>query len=170
MPYFADITASGPVMHRLFPDDVGVLEAPGRPIPVGIASEVGHDERGRALWRLRIAGSLIPGLWFIVDRTFLAADADSSWPPIDSTHSISGDDGPDHEPISPQNGRFYSQSRPDSPEEHLTACPDDVSPVAGAPMGLQFRLGQPQEMRRDLPGEFIDAGLSGRDAAPGAGD
>src|SRR4051812_14512417 len=78
MPYFADITASGPVTHRLFSDDIGVLEATDIFTLVftlvGTASQVGHDGRGLALWRLRIAGALIPGLLCIVDRLFFAAD------------------------------------------------------------------------------------------------
>jgi hypothetical protein len=58
-------------MYRDTPPTAGVLESPGNPTPIGQAVEAGWTENGVALWRLRIRGVAVPGLWSIIDRQFI---------------------------------------------------------------------------------------------------
>ena len=55
------------------PGSIGVLEASGHFMPVGEAHCVTWDERGLAVWTLRIDGQEIPGRWVIIGREFLPA-------------------------------------------------------------------------------------------------
>jgi len=52
--YFANISQRGPVKYgnRLIPGSIGVLEAPDKFMPIGMASEIGRTEDGLALWKL----------------------------------------------------------------------------------------------------------------------
>jgi len=56
------------------PGWIGVLEAPDRPMPIGIASAIGRTEDGLAVWGLRVHGAEVPGRWVIVDRRFVAVE------------------------------------------------------------------------------------------------
>ena len=59
--YFAHVTASAPVRYGQFPFAIGVLEAPDKFMPIGMASESGRTEDGLALWRLTAHGADLPG-------------------------------------------------------------------------------------------------------------
>jgi hypothetical protein len=50
------------------PAAIGVLETRAHPVPIGIATVVGWDEDGVALWKLTVRGAEVPGLWVVVDR------------------------------------------------------------------------------------------------------
>ena len=52
------------------PGSIGVLEALDKFMPIGEASCRTHDEKGLAVWTLRIGKEGIPGGWVIVDREF----------------------------------------------------------------------------------------------------
>jgi hypothetical protein len=39
-------------------------------MPIGIASCIGWDTAGLAVWRLTVDGDDVPGRWVIVDREF----------------------------------------------------------------------------------------------------
>jgi hypothetical protein len=44
--YFAHISAAGPIRYGQFPFAIGVLEALDKPMPIGMASEIGRTEGG----------------------------------------------------------------------------------------------------------------------------
>jgi hypothetical protein len=70
-PFYANAgPARGPLMDRDVPGAIGVLEAPDRLMPVGMALPVGWGAGGVALWRLTLRGVDLPGRWFLVDRRF----------------------------------------------------------------------------------------------------
>jgi hypothetical protein len=71
--YFAHISLNGPVKYGQVPSTIDVLEALDNPMPIGMAMCHGWGMDGLALWRLRIGGQEIPGLWIIVDREFRRA-------------------------------------------------------------------------------------------------
>jgi hypothetical protein len=64
------------VRYNQFPFSIGVLEAPDRAMPIGMASCVGWDGRGLAVWRLTIRGADVLGRWVIIDRRFVGDDSD----------------------------------------------------------------------------------------------
>jgi hypothetical protein len=68
--YFAHLSAAGPIRYGQFPFSIGVLAAPDKLMPIGMASEVGWTEDGLALWNLTVHGAEIPGRWVIGDREF----------------------------------------------------------------------------------------------------
>jgi len=68
--YFAHISQKGPVRYGDVPGSIGVLEAPAKPMPIGEAHCLTWDEKGLAVWTLRIGKEEIPGRWVIVDREF----------------------------------------------------------------------------------------------------
>jgi hypothetical protein len=68
--YFTNASASGPVRYGQLPGSIGVLEALDKPMPIRIASCIGWDRAGLAVWRLAIRGADLPGRWIIVDRVF----------------------------------------------------------------------------------------------------
>ena len=70
MRYLAHISQVGAVKYGQLPGSIGVLEASDRFMPVGEAHCVTWDERGLAVWELRIGGHEIPGYFVIVDREF----------------------------------------------------------------------------------------------------
>jgi hypothetical protein len=75
---FARISASGPVRYGQLPGSVGVLEALDKPMPLGIASCIGWEPAGLAVWRLSIDDQDVPGRWIIVDRKFRPVEACAS--------------------------------------------------------------------------------------------
>jgi hypothetical protein len=68
--YFAHINVAVPVRYDQIPGSIGVLEAPDKPMPVGMANCTGWDPAGLAVWRLTVEGAEVPGWWVIVDREF----------------------------------------------------------------------------------------------------
>jgi hypothetical protein len=74
--YFTNASASGPIRYGQLPGSIGVLEALDKPMPIGIASEIGRTEGGLAVWGLAIDGADVPGRWVIIDRQFVAIDGD----------------------------------------------------------------------------------------------
>ena len=75
MAYFTHATPdSGP---RLYTDTSDLLDVrPHRDGPgvIGMATCVGWIPGGVALWRLKIDGDDLPGLWVVVDREFRPAE------------------------------------------------------------------------------------------------
>jgi len=72
--YFTNVSTSGPVRYGQLPGSIGVLEAIDKPMPIGIASEVGWTDDGLAVWWLRVHGADILGRWVIIDRRFVPVD------------------------------------------------------------------------------------------------
>jgi len=72
--YFAHITRAGPIRDNQFPFSIGVLEAPDKPMPIGIASEIGRTEGGLAVWGLNVHGADVPGRWVIIDGRFVPVE------------------------------------------------------------------------------------------------
>jgi hypothetical protein len=71
MRYYANYGPDhGPLLYGRVPGAIGVLEAPDKPMPIGMATSVGWDRNGPALWRLTIHDAEVPGLWVVVDREF----------------------------------------------------------------------------------------------------
>ena len=68
--YFAQISALGPIRYGQTPGSIGVLGAIDQPMPIGEASCRTYNEKGLAVWTLRIGKQEIPGRWVIVDREF----------------------------------------------------------------------------------------------------
>ena len=74
MRYFVNVGPErGPILHLDTAGAIGVTEAPGRRMPVGLALRTGWDAAGRALWRLVMHGENVPGCWLVVDREFQPA-------------------------------------------------------------------------------------------------
>jgi hypothetical protein len=72
--YFAHISAAGPVRYGQFPFAIGVLESPDKPMPIGMASEIGRTEGGLAVWGLHVHDADVPGRWVIIDRRFVPVE------------------------------------------------------------------------------------------------
>src|SRR5262249_43265445 len=49
---------------------IAVLEAPYKLTPIGVATCVGVDVRGHAVWTLNVRDADVPGRWIVVDRQF----------------------------------------------------------------------------------------------------
>jgi hypothetical protein len=74
VPYFTNAGPErGPVRYHHLPSAIGVLAAPDRHMPIGMAFEIGRTADGLAVWRLVIDGDDIQGRWVIVDREFRPA-------------------------------------------------------------------------------------------------
>jgi hypothetical protein len=74
MPYFSSMgPRSGPILWRNGLAAIGVLEALGARMPIGMALSAGSDENGLALWTLTVGGDEVPGLWVVMDREFRPA-------------------------------------------------------------------------------------------------
>jgi hypothetical protein len=58
----------GPYSYRNAPAAIDVLEAPDRPMPIGVARPIGPDGAGLAVWKLTVRDAELPGLWTVVDR------------------------------------------------------------------------------------------------------
>jgi hypothetical protein len=50
-----------------------VLKAPRDEVPIGLATCVGQDGAGVAIWRLTIHGAELPGGWIVASRKFCPA-------------------------------------------------------------------------------------------------
>jgi hypothetical protein len=68
--YFAHISAAGRVRYGQVPGSIGVLDAPDKPMPIGMANCAGWDPARLAVWRLTVEGADVPGRWVIVNREF----------------------------------------------------------------------------------------------------
>jgi hypothetical protein len=73
--YFANVgPARGPVLYRTVPGAIDVLEAPDKPMPIGMALSLGRDAAGCALgcalWALVVHDEVVRGRWVIVNREF----------------------------------------------------------------------------------------------------
>jgi hypothetical protein len=75
MAYFTNAgPKSGPFLHRdTMGAAIGVLKAPDKLMPIGVALPVGWDDSGVELWRISIGNAEQPGLWIVVDREFRLA-------------------------------------------------------------------------------------------------
>ena len=73
MTFYAHMGQCGPIKRGRLPGSIGVLEAPDKFTPIGIAHRVRWGERGIAIWRLIVNGTELPGEWIIVDRQFVPA-------------------------------------------------------------------------------------------------
>jgi hypothetical protein len=69
--YFTDAGPfRGPLLHGIWPDAIGVLEALDKPMPIGQALFVGVDAAGLAVWELVIHDAIVPGRWIVIDHDF----------------------------------------------------------------------------------------------------
>ena len=75
MEYFTNASGLGPVRYGQLPVSIGVLEALDKPMPIGIATCIGWDRAGLAVWRLTVEGDDVPGRWIIFDREFRPVEA-----------------------------------------------------------------------------------------------
>jgi hypothetical protein len=71
--YLAQISQKGPVKYGDVPSASGVLEVIDNLMPIGEAQCKTWDERGLAVWTIRIGQAEIPGCWVIFDREFQQA-------------------------------------------------------------------------------------------------
>jgi hypothetical protein len=62
------------VRYSQFPFSIGVLEAPDKPMPIGMAAAIGRTEGGLAVWQLTIDGADVPGRWVIIDGRFVPVE------------------------------------------------------------------------------------------------
>jgi hypothetical protein len=74
--YHTSVSKAGPVRYGQVPGSLGVLEAPDKPMPIGMANCVGWYQSGLAVWRLTVHGADVPGNWVIIDRRFVAIEGD----------------------------------------------------------------------------------------------
>jgi hypothetical protein len=74
MEYFTFDSRSGPVRYGAIHWRIGVDASPAYPDRIGDASEVGITPTGLALWRLRIQGDDVPGLWVVIDGRFVPVE------------------------------------------------------------------------------------------------
>ena len=70
---YAHIAECGSVRWGQLPCALGVVEAPGKYPTIGIAFGIGWSETGLQLWRLKVRGQELPGLFVIVDGEFRPA-------------------------------------------------------------------------------------------------
>jgi hypothetical protein len=64
---------AGPVKAGRLPGAIGVHEGDS-PMPVGVALARGWDAQGRQLWSLTVRDEKLPGLYVLIDRTFVPAE------------------------------------------------------------------------------------------------
>ena len=74
MEYFTNASGPGPVRYGQLPGSIGVLEAPDKPMPIGMASAIGRTEGGLAVWSLNVDGADVPGRWVIIDGRFVPVE------------------------------------------------------------------------------------------------
>jgi hypothetical protein len=65
--------ARGPYLDQDATATIGVLRAPDKLMPIGVAMPIGPDGAGVARWRLTVHGAVVPGLWVVIDREFRPA-------------------------------------------------------------------------------------------------
>jgi hypothetical protein len=68
--YYTNLLVRGAIKHKIVSHPVGVIDSLLGGLPIGVATCVGNDENGLALWILAVNGDRIPGSWVIVDREF----------------------------------------------------------------------------------------------------
>jgi hypothetical protein len=74
IPYFTDSgPESGPILWRDACSPIPVTPGRDDHAAVGKAKCVGWLDGGAALWRVRIGGDDLPGLWVVIDREFRPA-------------------------------------------------------------------------------------------------
>ena len=61
---------SGALLYSAAYGAISVLEAPYKLTPIGVATCVGVDVKGQALWTLNVRDTDVPGRWIVVDRQF----------------------------------------------------------------------------------------------------
>jgi hypothetical protein len=69
--YFTNASRSGAVRYQQLPSSISIFEA-ARNLPVGIASQVSRNDKGQAVWLLRVRGADVPGRFTIVDGVFVS--------------------------------------------------------------------------------------------------
>jgi hypothetical protein len=71
MSYYTNVGPDrGPVLRGTVPGAIDVLEAPDKPMPIGMALCTGRDATGVAVWRLVVHDAAVAGRWIVVDREF----------------------------------------------------------------------------------------------------
>jgi hypothetical protein len=71
MEYYTNACTRGRVRYRqLVASAIGILEAPANNVPIGMAFHAGRSTDGLALWRLKVRGADVPGLWIIIHGQF----------------------------------------------------------------------------------------------------
>jgi hypothetical protein len=74
MQYFSNDSRAGGVRYGAIHWRIGVDSTPFGPLRIGDASEVGKTPSGLALWKLRVQGDEVPGLWVVIDGEFVPVD------------------------------------------------------------------------------------------------
>jgi hypothetical protein len=72
--YFTDASTRGRVRWRQLRSPIGVLESLDKPMTIGIATEIGSNHRGAAVWSLYVHRAIVPGRWVIVDGRFVPVE------------------------------------------------------------------------------------------------
>jgi hypothetical protein len=71
MRYFANANVKSQERRDKLPQRIGVSGAPESHEAIGVASEVGKTERDAIIWRLKVSGGVVEGLFVIVDGEFI---------------------------------------------------------------------------------------------------
>jgi hypothetical protein len=74
MQCFANDKRFGSVRYGAIHWRIGVNASRTNDKRIGDATEVGMTLTGLALWRLRVHGDEVPGLWVLIDGQFVLAD------------------------------------------------------------------------------------------------
>jgi hypothetical protein len=61
---------SGALLDSAAYGAISVLEDRYKRTPIGVATCVGVDVKGQALWTLNVRDADVPGRWLVVDRQF----------------------------------------------------------------------------------------------------
>jgi hypothetical protein len=61
MESFTNASGPGSVRVGQLLGSIGVLDAPDKPMPIGMACCIGWDPAGLAVWRLTVDGEDVPG-------------------------------------------------------------------------------------------------------------
>ena len=64
---------SGALLYSAALGAIAVRKAPDKPRPIGVATCVGVDVKGQALWTLNVRDADVSGRWIVVDRQFRMA-------------------------------------------------------------------------------------------------
>ena len=71
MRYFTSFgPQSGTLPYSVAYGAIPVLEARYKLTPIGVATCVGVNVKGQALWTLNVRDTDVPGRWIVVDRRF----------------------------------------------------------------------------------------------------
>ena len=74
MQYFTSDSRAGCVRYGAIHSRIGVDASRSNPQRIGDATELGITTTGLALWRLRVHGAEVPGLWVLINGHFMPAD------------------------------------------------------------------------------------------------